>query len=124
MGGDNNGTLARLSETQGTMTFMFDDKEITLVTGEDGKLWVVAKTVSEPLAYTNPSDAASDHCKYQKLLNGVNSTPLTDSPYGITIIPESDVFRLIMRSNMLNAERFQDWACEEALPSIRHTRGT
>lgn len=34
-------------------------------------------------------------------------------------IPEKDVYRLIMRSNLPNAEQFQDWVCDEVLPSIR-----
>ena len=38
-------------------------------------------------------------------------------PYNI--IPESDVYRLVMRSNLPDAERFQDWVMEEVLPSIR-----
>lgn len=39
------------------------------------------------------------------------------------IIPESDVYRLVMRSNLPNAERFQDWVVEEVLPSIRRAGG-
>ena len=33
--------------------------------------------------------------------------------------PEKDVYRLIMRSNLPDAEKFQDWVCDEVLPSIR-----
>lgn len=39
------------------------------------------------------------------------------------IIPESDVYRLIMRSNLPSAERFQDWVCEDVLPAIRKSGG-
>ena len=31
------------------------------------------------------------------------------------------MYRLIMRSNMPDAERFQDWVTQEVLPSIRKT---
>lgn len=31
--------------------------------------------------------------------------------------------RLIMRSNLPNAEQFQDWVCDEVLPSIRKHGG-
>ena len=34
-------------------------------------------------------------------------------------IPEADVYRLVMRSKLPEAEKFQDWVCEEVLPSIR-----
>lgn len=44
--------------------------------------------------------------------NGVGGT-------NMVYIPEKDVYRLIMRSNLPNAEQFQDWVCDEVLPSIR-----
>lgn len=34
-------------------------------------------------------------------------------------IPEGEVYRLIMRSKLPEAEKFQDWVCEVVLPSIR-----
>ena len=42
-------------------------------------------------------------------------------PVVMNIIPESDVYRLVMRSNLPNAVAFQDWVCEEVLPAIRKT---
>jgi prophage antirepressor-like protein len=43
-------------------------------------------------------------------------------PYrGITIIPESDVFRLLIKSKLPAAERFERWVMEEVLPAIRKT---
>ncbi len=42
----------------------------------------------------------------------------------IKLIPESDLYRLIMKSDMEEATRFQDWVCEEILPTIRKTGGT
>ena len=44
--------------------------------------------------------------------NGVGGT-------NMVYIAEKDVYRLIMRSNLPNAEQFQDWVCDEVLPSIR-----
>jgi prophage antirepressor-like protein len=34
-------------------------------------------------------------------------------------IGEADCYRLILRSKAPFAERFQDWLCEEVLPSLR-----
>ena len=34
-------------------------------------------------------------------------------------IKESDVYRLIMKSKLPSAEKFEQWVCEEVLPSIR-----
>lgn len=83
--------------------------------------WFVANDVAAALGYAVPKKAVIDHCKYAEIFKGTESVPLTGSPRGISIIPESDVYRLIMRSNLPNAERFQDWVTEEVLPSIRKT---
>lgn len=39
----------------------------------------------------------------------------------VQVIPERDVYRLIMRSKMPEAEKFEDWVVGEVLPSIRKT---
>lgn len=88
---------------------------------QGGEPWFVANDVASALGYAVPKKAVIDHCKYAEIFKGTDSVPLTDSPRGISIIPESDVYRLIMRSNLPNAERFQDWVVEEVLPSIRKT---
>ena len=61
------------------------------------------------------------HCKYAKLFKSPDSGRLTNSPYGITIIPESDLYRLIIRSKLPAAEEFECWVTEEVLPAIRKT---
>ena len=38
----------------------------------------------------------------------------------MTFIPESDVYRLIMRSKLPAAQRFERWVVEEILPTIRN----
>ena len=37
----------------------------------------------------------------------------------LSFIPESDLYRLILKSQLPSAERFEDWIVEEVLPSIR-----
>lgn len=76
-----------------------------------------AKDVAIALGYSDTSDAISRHCKSGEKVfcphaNGVGGT-------NMIYIPEKDVYRLIMRSNLPNAEQFQDWVCDEVLPSIR-----
>ena len=87
----------------------------------DGEPWFVANDVAVALGYVDPKQAVRDHCKYAELLKGVLSTPLTDSPRGIFVIPEADVYALIFRSNLPKAEEFRRWVYEEVLPSIRKT---
>lgn len=80
--------------------------------------WFVASDVAKALGYERPNDAVNAHCKKVNKFSYGNS-PQGAQPYNI--IPESDVYRLVMRSNLESAERFQDWVCEEVLPSIRKT---
>lgn len=85
---------------------------------QNGAPWFVASDVAKSLGYENPSRDVQRHCKK---VNKFSPTESVGTPYNI--IPESDVYRLIMRSNLPNAERFQDWVCEDILPSIRKTGG-
>lgn len=87
----------------------------------DGEPWFVANDVAAALGYAKPKNAISMHCKYAELFKGPDSGPLTDSPRGIFVIPEADVYALIFRSNLPAAENFRRWVCEEVLPSIRKT---
>jgi prophage antirepressor-like protein len=100
--------------------FNFNGMQVRTVE-QNGTPWFVANDVAEILGYSRPRDAVKSHCKCTKLLKGVDSPLLTDSNYGITIIPESDVYRLIMRSKLPSAERFEEWVTSEVLPSIRKT---
>lgn len=85
----------------------------------DGETWFVAKDVAEALGYVNPSRSIQDHCNYVKLFKSNDSVGLDIPTRGILIIPESDVYALIFRSNLPSAEKFRRWICEEVLPSIR-----
>lgn len=83
-----------------------------------GEPWFIASDVAKALGYERPNDAVNTHCKK------INKFSYGDLPQGAmpyNIIPESDVYRLVMRSNLPNAVTFQDWVCEEVLPSIRKT---
>jgi prophage antirepressor-like protein len=93
-----------------------------------GKILFIAKDVASCLGYERPSDAISQHCKKAKSLKslGYGDLPIQKimEEFGttsITTIPESDVYRLVMRSKLERAEEFQDWVCEDVLPSIRKT---
>lgn len=77
------------------------------------------------LGYANPQEATREHCrKVNKITQPSESLPSVKCPPTfINIIPESDVYRLVMRSNLPRAVEFQDWICEEVIPSIRKTGG-
>lgn len=77
---------------------------------------------------TSPANAVNVHCKKANKITlspdlGGREASVKMPPVMVNIIPESDVYRLIMRSNLPNAEKFQDWVVEEVLPAIRKTGG-
>ena len=106
----------------GTFVFPVTRQKVRTVWHE-GSVWFVANDVSACLGFARPEKAIIDHCNHAKTLKGPESGGLTSSPRGINIIPESDVYRLVMRSKLPAAEQFQTWVCEEVLPSIRKTGG-
>jgi anti-repressor protein len=81
----------------------------------------MAYDIAKALGYAEPKQAVQTHCKSGRLLfcahaNGVGGMHAT-------FIPEGDVYKLIMRSQLPDAEKFQDWVCDEVLPSIRKHGG-
>ena len=87
------------------------------------KEWFIAKDIAKALGYARERDAIARHCKKAKEFKelnqgGVVSQPLTIQPQ-TKLIPESDIYRLIMKSRLLTAEKFEEWVMEEVLPSIR-----
>ena len=82
---------------------------------ENGQILFCAKDVAVNLGYGNVADAIQKHCK------GIakRDTPTNGGIQSMTFIPESDVYRLIMRSKLPAAQRFERWVVEEILPTIR-----
>lgn len=85
----------------------------------DGKPYFVATDVATALGYTNPRKAVNDHCK------GVTKrdTPTSSGVQSMSYINEGDLYRLIMKSKLPSAEKFERWVMDEVLPSIRKTGG-
>ena len=76
---------------------------------QGGEPWFVAKDVAKALGYAEPHKAVDKHCNHAKLLKQDDLSRFNDSselqigPRGAYIIPESDLYRLIMRSNLPSA---------------------
>ena len=83
----------------------------------DGELWFVAKDVADALGYRDTTNAIKSHCK------GVakHHLPTNSGIQEMNIIPERDIYRLIMKSTLPSAEKFENWVVSEVLPSIRKT---
>ena len=109
------------------MPQIFENKEFgkVRVTEYNGAPWFVASDVAKALGYERPADAVNIHCKKANKITQYCDSPdrVKTPPINLNIIPESDVYRLVMRPNLPGAERFQDWVVEEVLPAIRKTGG-
>lgn len=84
----------------------------------DGQPWFVGKDVCDALGYTNPNKAMGDHCK------GVTKRYPLETGGGtqeVRVLPEADVLRLIVKSSLPAAEKFERWVFEDVLPAIRKT---
>lgn len=93
----------------------------------EGKIWFVASDVAKALGYSNHRDAIIRHCKGVVKHDGVAETGVRPDGTRIhqqvemNIIPEGDVYRLVGRSKLPSAEKFESWVFDEVLPSIRKT---
>ncbi len=93
---------------------VFDEKFGSIRTAVvDGEILVSARDVALALGYKRPDNAVKRHCK--------NVTKIRDPVSGrnINMIPESDIYRLVMYSKLPNALRFQYWIVEVVIPSLR-----
>ncbi len=91
--------------------------DLTVLTHDDGSLWFIGKEVAEKLGYSRPSDAVAQHCKGTVKHRMPSGTGFAD----YSLIPERDVYRLVMRSKLPTAEKFEEFVVSEVLPSIRKT---
>lgn len=91
----------------------------TVMDKANDKVLFCGKDVATALGYKDPAQAIRDFCKGVVIL----TTPSKGGPQRMKFIPESDIYRLVMRSKLPEAEKFQDWVCEEVLPQIRRTGG-
>ena len=85
----------------------------------DGKEWFSATQVAKALGYSNPRDAIAKHCRKKGVAKRDVLTP--GGPQEMNFIDEGNLYRLIIRSNLPSAERFETWVFDEVLPSIRRT---
>lgn len=98
-------------------SFYGTDVRVVTIAGEP---WFVARDVAVLLGYANPQKAVRDHCKAARPA-GVNDSFALDPQ--TVLIPERDLYRLVMKSQLPAAERFEEWVVGEVLPSIRKTGG-
>ena len=100
----------------------FGQLEVVII---DDKEYFAAVDCAKILGYKKPHDAIATHCPHAlKRGVGVQTGTKADGTPAMQIveklfIPEGDLYRLIARSKLPAAEKFERWVFDEVLPSIR-----
>ena len=103
-----------VARNSSVIPFDFDGAAIRVITDKLGEPWFVARDVADALGYSKPENAVARHCK------AATTTPKQGGGF-MTIIPERDLYRLVMKSKLPAAEKFEEWVVGQVLPSIRKT---
>ena len=93
----------------------------------NNKEYIEAIEVAAILGYSNPRDAVTRHCDKEGVVFSdvrvVTGTRKDNSKAFKVVtkkfIDEGNLYRLIIKSKLPNAKRFEKWVMEEVLPSIR-----
>lgn len=93
----------------------------------NNKEYFEATQVARILGYSNPRDAIIRHCRKEGVIfsdvgvvTGVRSDGYNSIQYvNKKFIDEGNVYRLIIKSKLPSAKRFEGWLVDEVLPSIR-----
>ena len=83
----------------------------------EGKPYFIGSDIAKSLGYAKPQNAIATHCK-GALKQGI---PTNGGIQEMLVIPEGDVYRLIVKSQLPEAEKFESWVFDDVLPSIRKT---
>jgi hypothetical protein len=83
----------------------------------DGQPWFVAVDVAKALGYSNSRDAVLRHCKPRGVVK--HDIPTSSSVQSFSLINEGNLYRLVSKSKLETAERFEEWVFDEVIPTIR-----
>jgi len=97
----------------------FGESRIRIVT-IDGQPWFVAKDACAAMTVVNTHRALSALADDEKGIQRLN-TP--GGPQNLSVVSESGLYKLILRSDKPEAKRFQDWVTRDVLPAIRKDGG-
>jgi prophage antirepressor-like protein len=99
--------------------FKYNGKEVRTIQ-KDGEPWWVLKDVCEVLGLSSP------HKVFERLDDdekGRNQIPTLGGEQEMTVVNESGLYNVILRSDKPEAKPFRKWVTSEVLPSIRKNGG-
>ena len=99
--------------------FKYNGKEVRTIQ-KDGEPWWVLKDVCEVLGLSSPHKVFDRLDEDEK---GRNQIPTPGGEQEMTVINESGLYNVILRSDKPEAKPFRKWVTSEVLPSIRKNGG-
>lgn len=99
--------------------FQYHDRELRTLQ-KDGEPWFVLRDVCNVLGLTTPARVAERLDDDEK---GVSLIHTPGGPQDTTIINESGLYAVILRSDKPEAKPFRKWVTSQVLPSIRKHGG-
>lgn len=89
----------------------------------DGVTYFYGIDIAKSLGYSNASKAVLTHCKkiLKKTLETSNSQNGKTVKGKVSLITKSDIYRLIVRSDLESTDEFESWIFDEILPTIERT---
>ena len=106
----------QFEEKKEVSIFNFENQNVRTVL-IDSEIWFVASDVTKILGYSDGRKAVITHTKGSFKMK----LPTKGGMQELTIINESDLYSLVLKSETNNSKKFQDWVTSQVLPSIRKT---
>lgn len=105
--------------TTDLMPFTYQDAAVRVVI-VDGEPWFVARDICNVIGLANVAMAMARLSDDEKALEQIQTA---GGPQRMTVISESGLYELVVRSDKLAAAGFRRWVTREVLPTIRKTGG-
>ena len=99
----------------GLQVFSYEGNEVRTVQKDDGTWWVL-KDVCDILELTSPHKVAERLDDDEK---GRSLIPTLGGNQELTVVSESGLYNVILRSDKPEAKKFKRWVTHEVLPTIR-----
>lgn len=91
--------------------------EVRVAVFENGEILFCLSDLARGLGYASPANAVSAHCKGVTVLMTPSAKGNQPTKFG----KEGNIYRLTLKSQLPDAEEFQDWVCDDLLPTLRKT---
>lgn len=112
-----NTSMTTITSANAPAVFNFQSNEVRTVTVDD-QVWFVAADVCAALGVKNHREAIRHLDEDEK---GVISNDTPGGRQGTSVVNESGLYALVLRSRKPEAKKFTKWVTSEVLPQIRKT---